>query len=201
MLTIRTPLLGLLALTTLTALGQAQAAEWQLDPSHMRVGFSVEHLGFSTVHGQFDQVSGQIRYDPAKPKATTVSARIDTRSINTGWAKRDEHLRTADFFNAENFPAMTFKSTSIQWQGKTRAKLKGELTLLGVTKPVVMDVQIKKHAASPITKLDTIGFHATTTVKRSDFGMKTYVPMITDAVPVVIDAELIPASPDAPAGQ
>ncbi len=185
---------SVLTVAALSVVSAANAATWQLDPSHMRVGFAVDHLGYSTVHGQFNKVDGRIQYDSAKPAATTVEANIDTASLDTGWDARDEHLRKAEFFDSATHPVMTFKSTGIRWHGKNRATLSGNLTLRGVTRPVQMDVRINKHAASPITKKDTIGFRATTTINRSDFGMTAYVPAITNRVPVTIDAEMIPVA-------
>lgn len=173
--------------------GSASAANWTFDQSHTRVGFSVDHLGYSLTHGHFEDFKGTVQYDPKKPTATKVSFTIETDSIDTGWDARDDHLEKPEFFNVEKFPTMTFESTQVKMQGKNKAKVTGNLTLLGVTKPVTLDVVLKKHAPSPITKKDTIGFQATTTIKRSDFGMTAYVPAVGDLIPVVIDAELNPA--------
>lgn len=181
------------ASSVLLVAGSASAANWTFDQSHTRIGFSVDHLGYSTTHGQFEDFKGTVQYDPKKPADTKVSFSIDTDSIDTGWDARDEHLEKPEFFNVEKFPTMTFESTQVKMQGKNKAKVTGNLTLLGVTKPVTLDVVLKKHAPSPITKKDTIGFQATTSIKRSDFGMTAYVPAVGDRIPVLIDAELNPA--------
>lgn len=189
----RTLVLSGMAVLIGMASGLAQAAPWQFDDSHTRVGFTVDHMGFSTVHGQFGSFKGMVDYDEKKPKSMTVDFTIDTKSINTGWEARDEHLQKPEFFNVEKFPTMQFKSTGVMMMGKDKAHVSGNLTLLGVTKPVVLHVTLNKHAVSPITKKDTIGFVATTTVKRSDFGMMAYVPAVGDEIPVRIDAEMSPA--------
>lgn len=177
--------------------GTAHAAPWAFDGSHTRVGFTVDHLGYSTVTGAFNTFDGQVEYDAKQARATQVNFKIDTSSINTGWAARDEHLKKPEFFNVDAYPSMTFVSTGVKMRGANKAKVTGTLTLLGVSKPITLDVVLRKHAVSPITQKDTIGFEATTTIKRSDFGMKAYVPAVGDLIPVRIDGELNPV--EAPA--
>ncbi len=182
----------IIAMSGVLCSGIVSAQAWQFDPSHTRVGFTVDHLGFSTVVGDFRQFDGRVQYDPEQPKALTVHFEIDTQSIDSGWAARDEHLRKADFFNVEKFPKMTFTSTAVKILDDHRSQVTGNLTLLGVTKPVMLDVTLNKVAINPITKLQTAGITATTTIKRSDWGMTTYVPAIGEDIPVRIDAELTP---------
>ncbi|MEC7118933.1 MAG: YceI family protein [Pseudomonadota bacterium] len=172
----------------------AAAQAWQFDKSHTRVGFTVDHLGFSTVVGDFRQFDGAVQYDPKKPDDLKVSFEIATTSIDSGWAARDEHLRKADFFNVEKFPKMTFESTAVKVLSENRSQVTGNLTLLGVTKPVTLDVTLNKMAINPITNLQTAGITATTTIKRSDWGMTTYVPAVGEDIPVRIDAELTPVT-------
>ena len=187
-------MLGLvIAVSTLLSSGMAAAQAWQFDQSHTRVGFTVDHMGFSTVVGDFRQFDGAVQYDPKQPAALKVNFEIDTKSIDSGWEARDEHLRKAEFFNVEKFPKMTFTSTAVKVVSDTRSQVTGNLTLLGVTKPVTLEVTLNKTAINPITKLQTAGITATTTIKRSDWGMTTYVPAVGDEIPVRIDAELTPA--------
>ncbi len=191
-----TRLLGTLMLTTLiSSLSVVHAQQWDLDKSHARIGFTVNHMGFSTIYGDFKEFDGKVNYDAAHPKDTSVNFTIKTDSIDTGWAAREEHLRKAEFFNTASFPTMQFVSTGVTMQGKSKGKITGNLTLLGVTKPVTLNVVMHKRAANPMSKVDTIGFTATTTVKRSDFGMKAYVPMVGDLIPVTIDGELNAVTP------
>lgn len=183
-----------IAISSVLWSGVAAAQAWEFDKSHTRVGFSVDHLGFSTVVGDFRQFDGAVQYDPKQPEALKVNFEIDTKSIDSGWAARDEHLRKADFFNVDKFPKMTFTSTAVKVLGDNRSQVTGNLTLLGVTKPVTLDVTLNKLAVNPITKKQTAGITAVTTIKRSEWGMTTYVPAVGDDIPVRIDAELTPVT-------
>lgn len=180
------------AIASLLSSGVVSAQAWEFDKSHTRVGFTVDHLGFSSVIGDFRQFDGQVQYDPKQPAGLKVNFEIDTKSIDSGWAARDEHLRKADFFNVEKFPKMTFTSTAVKVLGDSKSQVTGNLTLLGVTKPVTLDVTLNKLDVNPITKKQTAGITATTSIKRSDWGMTTYVPAVGDVIPVRIDAELTP---------
>jgi len=180
------------AIASLLSSGVVSAQAWEFDKSHTRVGFTVDHLGFSTVVGDFRQFDGRVQYDPKQPAGLKVNFEIDTKSIDSGWAARDEHLRKADFFNVEKFPKMTFTSTAVKVLGDNKSQVTGNLTLLGVTKPVTLEVTLNKLDINPITKTQTAGITATTTIKRSDWGMTTYVPAVGDDIPVRIDAELTP---------
>lgn len=189
MFTIKKYAIGLLFTLPLAA----QAAPWALDASHTRIGFAIDHMGYSTTYGQFKTHKGTVDYDPAKPEQTKINFTIDVKSLDSDWAARDEHLLNADFFNAAKYPTMTFVSSKYTPKGNNKATVDGQLTLLGVTKPVTLEVTLNKHAISPLTKLDTIGFKATTIIKRSQWGMTTYVPAVADEVFISIDAELNPA--------
>jgi len=185
--------LGLaIAMSSIVWSGVASAQAWEFDKSHTRVGFTVDHLGFSSVIGDFRQFDGQVQYDPKQPESLQVNFEIDTKSIDSGWAARDEHLRKADFFNVEQFPKMTFTSTAVKVLGDNKSQVTGNLTLLGVSKPVTLDVTLNKLAINPITNKQTAGITATTSLKRSDWGMTTYVPAVGDEIAVRIDAELTP---------
>lgn len=164
---------------------------WQLDNSHTRVGFSVEHLGFSTVMGHFDKVDGALTYNIKAPNKTQMNFVIDTNSINTAWAARDEHLRKDEFFNVAKYPTMTFKSTKVDFYNPQQAKVTGDFTLLGKTMPLTLDVTLKKIGKSPMTKEPVIGFRATGNIDRAAYGMTAFAQGITTNVPIQIDGELI----------
>lgn len=189
-------LLATAALSALVALpltAQAAPVAYKLDPAHTAVVFIVDHLGFSKAVGRFNTVAGELSFDKDAADKSSLSVTIDTTSVDTNHAKRDEHLKSPDFFNAKEFPKMTFKSTKIETTGDKTGKLHGDLTLLGVTKPVVLDVIFNKDGVSPASKMDTVGFSARGTIKRSDFGMKYGVPNIGDDIQIIIESEAVKA--------
>lgn len=147
------------------------AASWDLDPSHTSAEFKVRHLMVSDVRGGFGTVSGTAEYDPAKPASLQVEATIDAASINTRDAKRDEHLRSPDFFDVANHPTLTFKSKKAASAGKGKIKLTGDLTIRGVTREVTFQVE---GLGAPVTDPwgnESIGGRATTKINRKDFGL------------------------------
>ncbi|QCO05093.1 YceI family protein [Azospirillum argentinense] len=189
-------LLATAALSALVALpmtAQAAPVAYKLDPAHTAVVFIVDHLGFAKAMGRFNTVAGELSFDKNAADKSSLSVTIDTTSVDTNHAKRDEHLKSPDFFNAKEFPKMTFKSTKIEKTGDKTGKLHGDLTLLGVTKPVVLDVSFNKDGVSPASKMDTVGFSARGTIKRSDFGMKYGVPNIGDDIQIIIESEAVKA--------
>jgi polyisoprenoid-binding protein YceI len=160
-------LVVVLAVTAVTA---AVAAEYDIDKNHSSVGFKVKHMMVSNVHGQFGDFAGSFTWDPANLAAAKVSATIQTGSVDTRNAKRDEHLRSADFFDVTTHPTMTFVSTGIEPKGKDLYTLRGDLTLHGVTKPVVLDLVFVGEMAD--AKAGTrMGWEASGVIKRSDFGV------------------------------
>ncbi len=187
----RFPSLFAAALLAGTGIATAAPADYTLDPSHTSVVFVINHLGFSNVYGRFDEVAGTLRFDPEALAAASVTATIKTGSLDTNHAKREEHLKSPDFFNAAAFPEMTFTSTGIEKTGDRTGKVTGTLTLLGVSKPVVLDVTFNKAGVSPITKKETAGFSARGSLKRSDFGMTTFLPAIADRVDIMIETEAV----------
>ncbi|MEW9898793.1 YceI family protein [Chitinivorax sp. PXF-14] len=177
------------ALSALIAAPAFAAQETYLpDPSHTYANFSVNHMGLSTVHGRFNKSDGKILLD-RDAKTGSIDIAIDTKSIDTGWAKRDEHMRGGDFFSAEKFPTMNYKSTKLTFNGDKLVKVDGELTLLGVTKPLSLDVTSFTCTSHPMTKTPVCAADATATLNRSDFGMKAYVPAISDQVVINIGIE------------
>ena len=155
----------LVALSVFSAFPPAHAEVYDIDPVHSSVGFKIRHMVVSKTSGKFNDFSGTIHYDENNPKAWAAEAVIQTASIDTSNAKRDEHLRGADFFDVGKYPTIKFKSGKIGKIKDGKGKLHGELTMLGVTKPVVLDLEI--HGAMN----GIAGFSATTTVDRTDFGI------------------------------
>ncbi|KAA0578521.1 YceI family protein [Azospirillum sp. B21] len=184
---------ALFVATAAGALTPAFAApvSYKIDPAHTAVAFIVNHIGFSNVIGRFNTVGGDISFDKDAVEKSTVNVTIDATSIDTNHAKRDEHLRSPDFFNAKEFPKLTFKSTRIEKTGDKTGKLHGDLTMLGVTKPVVLDITFNKDGVSPASKLETAGFSARGTVKRTDFGMKYGAPAVGDDIQLLIEIEAV----------
>ena len=185
-------LFALLAALCLPGLAQAQPVELRLDRSHMHVGFTVGHIGFSLTHGRFNDVSGNFVFDKDNVAASKVSITIQTRSIDTNHQGRDNHLRNADFFDVEKHPTMTFVSTSIEKTGENTGRVTDNLTMLGVTKPVTLDVRFMRMAEHPLPaykKVLTAGFSVRGQIKRSEFGMTKFAPAIPDVIDLMIDVE------------
>lgn len=181
---------ALFALTTAFH-AQAQADEYDLDPSHTNIVWSVNHFGFSSPSGKFANVSGKLILDEQKPENSSVKVTIDTASVISGVPKLDAHLRSKDFFDVEKFANATFVSDSVVLSGTDSAKVQGKLTLHGVTKPVTLDVKLNKIGESPVTKKKTAGFTASTTLKRSDFNMSYGLPGLADEVKLDIQSEAV----------
>ncbi len=176
---------------------------YDLDVVHSFPNFSIIHMGMSTIHGQFTKSSGVVTMD-REAKTGSMEIKIDAASVTTGYAKaepgswaaktygprsRDEHLRTADFFNVAEFPEIVYKGTKFNFNGDTLESIDGTLTLLGVTKPVKLTVTAFKCAPNPFNKKDMCGVDAVGAIKRSDFGMKAMIGAISDEVKLFIDVE------------
>jgi len=183
-----------LVLVLALASGAALAADkYTFEPTHSQVNFSYMHLGLSQQTLQLRGVSGTLMLDAEDMTKSSVEATIDMNSIDTGVPKFDEHLKSADFFDTAKFPTATFKSTSVEKAGEGKLKVAGDLTLHGVTKPVVLDVTVNKIGEHPMAKKPAAGFNATTTVKRSDFDLGGYVPAVGDEVKISIASEFLKA--------
>jgi polyisoprenoid-binding protein YceI len=148
----------------------AAAESWSLDASHSTVGFSVRHMMVTNVKGSFGKFTAMVDGSPADPASAKISATIEVASVDTRDAKRDEHLRAPDFFDAAKFPQMTFASTKVEKTSATTAKVTGNLTLRGVTKPVVLDVEYTSPLKNPWGKT-VVGASATGKINRKDFGV------------------------------
>lgn len=167
----------------------AQAADtYKLDPTHTAITWHVTHFGFSTPSGKFMNVDGTLVLDEANPAASKVNLTVPVTELDTGLAKFDEHLKSKDFLDTATYPTATYASDKVEVTGKDTAVVHGSLTLHGVTKPVDLKVKLNKIGENMFHK-KTAGFSATTSFKRSDFGITTYVPNIGDGVVIDIEAE------------
>ncbi len=190
------PLAAAALFATLPSTVQAVTGAYTLDTYHTYVNFEVDHLaGISRMRGRFDKVTGKFTLDMAA-KSGTLDVIVQTASISTGDndkgtrpRARDEHLRSPDFFNVAEFPTMTFKSTKVIFKGDVPGTIEGTITLLGVTKPVTLNVEHWRCAQHPASKRDLCGANATGTIKRSDFGMNYGIPSVGDEQKLWLEME------------
>lgn len=180
-------LFGAFAGLSMTA-GAMAADSYTIDSRHTFPVFEVNHLGFSTQRGRFNSVTGKIMLVPSQ-KSGSIEVTIDSASIDMGLEAWDKHMRGEDFFNAEKFPNMSFKSTKLVYDGDRLVGAEGDFTLLGVTKPVKLEVKGFTCGTHPINKKALCGADISTVIKRSEFGMTKYVPSISDDVVVRIPVE------------
>lgn len=176
----------------LAVMAKAQGT-YQVDPAHSKLGFSIVHLGIADVPGHFDEFDVSVKTTRADFSDAVVEMSVPVSSINTRVAARDKHLRSADFFDVEKYPTMTFKSTSIQKKGENRYELKGNLTLHGVTKPVTVNMWHRGSIQKKEGDKFTAGLQFTTTISRSDFniGSGFPAPMLSDEVQIKADGEFL----------
>lgn len=170
---------------------QAEPVNYVFDKPHTSIEFYINHLGFSNFQGEFQEFDGTLVFDEAKPENSSVDVTIDVNSIDTDVEALDTHLKSADFFDVAKFPAMTFKSKSIKVTGENTGEITGDFTLMGVTKEVTLATTLNKSAPHPFTKKQYVGFSATGMIKRSEFGMTTYVPAVGDEVQIRIETEAV----------
>ena len=187
-----------------TAVSQTQpATQWQIDPAHTAAHFSVRHLMISNVRGEFSKVSGNATIDPADPSRSSVEVSIEMASINTREPQRDEHLRSADFFDVANHPTMTFRSKTITSAGPEHFKVTGDLTIRGVTKVVTFDVEGPTPPVKDPWGNVRAGINATTKISRKDFGVAFNAILegggvvVGDEVSIALEAELLQKTPAA----
>jgi polyisoprenoid-binding protein YceI len=180
-----------------TAPTTASAAAYTIDPAHSGAGFKIRHLMIAYIRGGFSGVTGDVTFDPVNPANTKINASINATSLHTHDEKRDAHVKAADFLNTDQFPAINFVSKKVTADGKNQWKVVGDLTLRGVTKEVTLDVESAGvESKDPWGNLRT-GAEATTTIKRSDFGLTFNAPletggvMLSDDVHIHLDIELI----------
>jgi polyisoprenoid-binding protein YceI len=165
----------------------AASASFIPNADHTFVRFSYDHLGFSTQESRFDKTTGTVTYDPAA-KTGAVDLTIDTKSVDTGSELFNGHIQATDFLNTAQFPTATFRSTSVKFDGDKPVSITGNLTIKGITKPVTLTVTSFKHGPN-MQKKDSIGANATGTIKRSDFDMGKYTPLVGDDVTLTIAIE------------
>lgn len=177
----------------------AQSGTYTIDPTHTDVLATWNHMGFSNPSAHFGNAEGTIVYDAANVSASTVEVKLPLSGLNSFTAKFDEHLKSADFFDAAKFPAATFKSTSVVAAGTNKLTVTGDLTIKDVTKPVTLDVTLNGAGEHAMKKVPAIGFDATTTLKRSDFGVDMATPAVSDEVHVRITTEATIVAAPAPA--
>jgi polyisoprenoid-binding protein YceI len=178
---------GLLAALFLSTAPPAAAADYTIDAAHSSVVFKADHAGFASVYGAFEDVSGKFTVDPQNPSASKFEMTIKVDSIHSGVGKRDDHLKSPDFFNAAQFPTIHFVSKSVSKEGEG-LKVEGELTLHGETKPVTLVLTGGKVGEFPAGVVRT-GYDSSVTIKRSDFGMGGMDAVIGDEVVILIGLE------------
>ena len=175
-----------------TVSASAQTETWQLDPPHSAAQFAVRHMGISTVRGAFTKVSGTVLYDRADPTKSSVDVTIDAASVDSRVEMRDNDLRSAKLLDVEKHPTITFKSKRVEVAGKDKLKVTGDLTIHGVTKEAVLDVEGPSQAFTDPRGNSRMGASATVTINRRDFGVSAYpAAMIADDVAITIDVEMV----------
>ena len=167
----------------------AEPVTYKLDPSHTNVLAQWTHFGYSHPLAHFGDVEGTLVYDADNVAASSVEVTLPLSGLEAFSDKFNEHLRSADFFDAAKYPTATFRSTQVESTGKDKLKVTGDLTIKGITKPVVLQVKLNKAGEHPMTKAPAIGFDAETKIKRSDFGLGAYAPNVSDEVSVRITTE------------
>jgi len=173
----------------------AQVETWNIDPAHSAAQFAVRHMGISTVRGEFRKVSGSAGYDPGNPGKTTIEAIIDATTVDTRVDMRDKDLRSPNFLDVEKFPTITFKSKRTESAGAGKLKVTGDLTIHGVTKEVILDLEGPTAPVKDPRGNFHMGASATTTISRKDFGVNGAPGMVGDEITITIDTELVKSSP------
>jgi len=183
------------ALITATALvltlSAAAQDTWQIDPKHTAAQFSVRHLGISTVRGAFTKVSGNLQYDPANLGKSSIQATIEAASVDTRVEMRDNDLRSPHFFDVEKYPTITFQSKKVEAAGTGKLKVTGDLTIHGVAKEVVLDVDGPSPAMKDQQGNQRMGASATTKINRMDFGVNGAPGVAGDEITITLDIEMI----------
>lgn len=167
----------------------AEPVTYKLDPSHTNVLAQWSHFGFSNPFANFGNVEGTLVYDAKNVANSSVQVTLPLSGLESFTPKFNEHLRAADFFDAAKFPNATFKSTKVEAAGAGKLKVTGNLTIKDVTRPVVLDATLNKAGEHPMSKAATIGFDATTTISRTEFGVGAYAPNVGDTVTLRITTE------------
>lgn len=178
-----------LAVASIATFSIAKPVAYKIDPTHTSTVFSWNHLGFSTPSANFTDIQGTINVDNEKPANSSVNVTIPVSSINSNVPALDKEFQQEGWFDAAKYPNITFKSTKLETKDKKHFKITGDLTVKGITKPVVLDAVLNKRGIHPMSKLDTVGFNATTSFNRSAFGIGNLVPNVGDKITVNITTE------------
>lgn len=178
-----------LAVALASSVTLAAPVDYKIDPAHTATVFSWNHFGFSTPSANFTDIQGVIKVDNAKPANSSVEVTIPVSSVNSNVTALDKEFQEEGWFNAAKYPNITFKSTKVETKDKKHFKITGNLTVKGVTKPVVLDAVLNKQGEHPMAKAPAIGFNATTSFNRSAFGIGNYVPNVGDKITVNITTE------------
>ena len=178
-----------LAVASIATFSIAKPVAYKIDPTHTATVFSWNHLGFSTPSANFTDIQGTINVDNEKPANSSVNVTIPVSSINSNVPALDKEFQQEGWFDAAKYPNITFKSTKLETKDKKHFKITGDLTVKGITKPVVLDAVLNKRGIHPMSKLDTVGFNATTSFNRSAFGIGNLVPNVGDKITVNITTE------------
>lgn len=181
---------AILMSSALASTSSFAADKYEFDASHSQVLFSYNHLGFSTTWGMFSGFEGSAMLDADDISKSSVQLEIKTADLITGWDARTGHFSSPDFFNVAEFPVATFVSTSVESTGEKTAKITGDLTILNVTKSVVLDATLNNIGKHPQSQKDWAGFNATTTLIRSDFNLGKFAPFVSDEVELKISVEM-----------
>jgi polyisoprenoid-binding protein YceI len=181
--------LPLLVCGVLAAAAPAAATTFKIDAVHSSVLFKVKHFGVANVYGRFNEIAGTIEYDNAVPEKSSVQFEIRTDSVDTHAEGRDNHLKSADFFNAAQFPTIAFNSTKVEKTGETTFRVTGDLTLLGVTKPTTFEVELTGEGKHPRSQKAMIGFESHGTIQRSNWGMEFMNGPLSDEVQLILSFE------------
>jgi len=188
------------ALAGLAGAAFAAPLTYRIDAGHTQVTATWSHFGFSHPFANFGQADGTIVYDPQNVAASSVKVTLPLAGLDTTVPALDEHLRSGDFFDADKYPAITFTSTKVEAAGDKKLRVTGDLTVHVVTRPAGLDVTLNGAGPHPMSKRETVGFDAVTTIKRSDFGVDKYAPNVSDEIGIRITTEAsVPKADGAPA--
>lgn len=186
---------GLAQPANVTSPAAVQAGAYKVEPNHTRVLFAVSHLGFTTWYGDFTNASGSLQLDPADPARSRIEVSVPTASVATTNATLDGELKSPDWFDAQRFPTTSFVSRKVTVTGPGQAEVAGDLTLHGVTRPVILHARFNAAGINPLDKAYTVGFEVSGHIKRSDFGVSKYVPLVGDDVELIISAAFEKTTP------
>lgn len=181
-------------LTASSLLAGEHSGTYALDPGHSQIVFTYNHIGYSRTFGMFGGFGGEIQFDEENPAASSVYVSIPVLTMITGWDARKQHFMSDDFFGATENDVVTFASTGIEVTGENTANITGDLAMNGVTKPVTLETKLNKSAPYPFGPKEgtpTLGFEATGTIVRSEFGLGAFAPAVSDEIEIIISIEAL----------